>query len=100
MKQVDSSPEERNVEIKLPSCAIIPADGPTEGWIPTNTTLKIELGIAGYLYIVFISFRTRERPGISENEEMLIDCTAQTMDISLSPADGSHSKVANFRQNR
>lgn len=71
--------KERNVEIKLPSCALIPADGPAEGWIPTNTTFKIELGIAGYLYIVFISFRTRERPGISENEEMLIDCTAQTM---------------------
>lgn len=50
-------------------------------------------GLARYPYKVFIFLHTRERPGISEVEEML-------MDISLSPAYGSHSKVANFRQNR
>lgn len=57
-------------------------------------------GLAGYPYEVFIFLHIRERPGISEVEEMLIDCTAHPMDISLSPAYGSHSKVANFRQNR
>lgn len=55
--------KERNVEIKLPSCAIIPADGPAEGCIPTNTTLKIELGIAGNLYIVSFPFAPGRGPG-------------------------------------